>query len=1018
MYESIDAVMVRAVAWPPDQQMQSWPDPAADAASWRTWIQQALCIPGFASALELASPVLVSRVQEISNGRALPETTIRKAGLAVMRYLLRASSRATPFGFFAGVAPARIADAPTARVGTAHQAVGKPTAAWLNAVIKRLEADAALRRQLTVQAHDLAVETDDYLVLEHRGGDSSSSSPARVQVRATVPVRAAMHAAHRPIRVDVLASKLAADFPHVPVGIIDKLLADMIAEGFLITDLRSPFTTVEPLTHLLDTLGAARAEDLAPVGATTAQLRDVADALARHNASPACGREQRAQLTSAMQNVASCPGPAFGVDLRLDAEVTIPHAVVTEAAGAATALVRLARRPFLSRAWANWHSRFLERYGPRALVPVLEAVDGDSGLGYPAGFLGGPPAAPSSPLDDRDTKLLVLAQNAALRRQHEIVLDDAMVADLAVADPCAPVQPTTEVAARVHASSIQALSDGEFTLSITGVSRAAGTMAGRFLHVLDSGDSERMAHAYRTAATATEDALPVQVCAPPLYVETENFARAPLVLPTVLPLGECRTCPGEKVIRLEDIAITADVHHLYLMSRGRRRPLDFVALNAVELTRRTHPLVRFLTEAPKAMSVPCAAFDWGAASRLPFLPAVRYRRTILSPARWLLTTTDLAEAHGPQWHRSLVQWQEQVSAPSVVYVGDGDQRIRLDLTEPAHRDLLRHQVQRDGAAVLRADTAADTGWLDGRAHEVVIPLAFNGEPRRAPRWAEGGGRSVGREHGHLPGYGGRFLVKLYGRPGRYGSILTRHVPDVLLELSDATRWWFLPYHDPDDHLRLRFAVPSAQAGEAAVTIGSWSRKLRRAGLISRVQWDTDFPETARFGGPGAIDAAEAYFQADSEAATAQLRSSAAPGGPATRALAAASMLDITTRMLGSPSTGMKWLIEHAQTTRTAPDRGLYDQAVALGNPNDRAVLAQHPGGEQIVAAWARRHERLATYQAALDRAGTTNTTTLLPELLHLHHTRIAGVDMEAESQCLHLARAAALSWAARNGHHS
>lgn len=1014
VYEYVDAAMLRAAVWPQGRQVRSWPDPTQGAASWRPWLGQSLQMPGFAAVLEQASPVLARRVREICDGRQLSEPAVQKAVMAVMRYLLRWQHRPTPFGLFAGVASARIAEVAAVRIGTGHRSVAKPDAAWLTAVIERLEADSALLSRLTVQTHALAVEKDGHLILEHRGGGSSGEPPAHVRVRATTPVKSAMVAARHPIRAQDLASKLAVDFPHVPADVIDKLLADLTAQRLLVTNLRGPITTTDPLGHLLSSLDAAKAEDIATVASTAAQLHRIADALTRHNTTPSRARELRAQLATAMHKLSPCSGPALGVDLRLDAEVTIPHAVAAEAVQAAAALVRLARRPFLNSAWSSWHSRFLERYGPRAMVPVLDAVDGDTGLGYPAGFLGGPPAPASGPLTERDMKLLALAQSAALRRRHEIVLDDAMIADLGVAGPDMRVQPTTELTVRIHAASTRALEAGEFTLAITGVSRTAGTVTGRFLDLLDPGDRDRMAKAYAAASTVTEGALTVQISAPPLHVDTENVARAPRVMPAVLALGECHDHDDNGRVPLDDIAVSADAHRLYLISRLRRRPLEFVTLNAVEPVHRTHPLVRFLAEATNAMSLPCTTFDWGAATRLPFLPALRYRRTILSPARWLITATELAarEADGPQWDRSLTAWLDQVAAPSTVYAGDGDQRIRLDLTEPSHRALLRAQVQRDGTAVLRAETAPDAGWIDGRAHEFVIPLAFNGEPQRAPQWL-GVGQSVGREHGHLPGCDGRFLVKLYGHPTRYGSILTCHLPGLLTELDSRARWWFLRYRDPDDHLRLRLVVPTDRAARTPAAIGAWTRRLHQAGLISRVQWDTDFPETARFGGSLASDAAEAYFAADSEAAVAQIASSAAKGGPDARALTAASMLDLTTGLVGNPADAMTWLINHTRTTGTAPARALYDEAVTLGNPHGHDDLARRPGGEKIIARWAQRHETLAAYKAVLDTAGTGRATALLPELLHLHHTRIAGLDLDAEAQCLHLARAGALSWTAR-----
>ncbi|MGR3931726.1 thiopeptide-type bacteriocin biosynthesis protein [Streptomyces sp. BRA346] len=272
---------------------------------------------------------------------------------------------------------------------------------------------------------------------------------------------------------------------------------------------------------------------------------------------------------------------------------------------------------------------------------------------------------------------------------------------------------------------------------------------------------------------------------------------------------------------------------------------------------------------------------------------------------------------------------------------------------------------------------------------------------------------AGREHGRLPGCDGRFLIKLYAHRDRHVDILTRHLPDLIHRLREEARWWFLPYRDPDDHLRLRLIVPDAQNADAATEIGAWTRRLRQAGLLARVQWDTDFPETARFGGPQAWEAAEAYFAADSETAAAQLAACTAKDGPDQRALTAASMLDLAIGLIGDPDEAMQWLIDRSQSSGTAPDRSLYDEAITLANPHDRTDLARQPGGEEVIARWTRRRDALAAYGTALAAGEVATATVLLPELLHLHHTRMAGLDMEAERRCVHLARAAALSWTAR-----
>jgi lantibiotic biosynthesis protein len=64
-------------------------------------------------------------------------------------------------------------------------------------------------------------------------------------------------------------------------------------------------------------------------------------------------------------------------------------------------------------------------------------------------------------------------------------------------------------------------------------------------------------------------------------------------------------------------------------------------INAVEFRHRTHPLARFLCEITTARAAACVPFAWGAASSLPFLLRIRHGRTVLKPASWNLSASDL-----------------------------------------------------------------------------------------------------------------------------------------------------------------------------------------------------------------------------------------------------------------------------------------------------------------------------------------------------------------------------------------
>lgn len=321
--------------------------------------------PGFETALELASPVLADRVHQMCDGRKLPEPAARRVVQSVLRYVLRASGRATPFGLFAGMAPARIAELPDFRAGAAHLVAARVDAGWLAAVIDRLEADPALRPRLTAVASDLAFERDGYLVLEHRPSPAVGA-PAHVRVRGTQPTLAAMNLARSPIRLSDLAAKLADAFPGVPAPLVDRLLADLVAQHYFVTNLRAPMTVTDPLDYLIRELQAAAAREIPGVADTLSGLPETADTLRRLQDMTSLNdiRRHRARLTAATTRLQVKPEPRIAVDLRVDMDVVVPHAVAAEAARAARVLAHLAPQPGLSPGWAAWHLRFLERYGP------------------------------------------------------------------------------------------------------------------------------------------------------------------------------------------------------------------------------------------------------------------------------------------------------------------------------------------------------------------------------------------------------------------------------------------------------------------------------------------------------------------------------------------------------------------------------------------------------------------------------------------------------------------------------
>jgi thiopeptide-type bacteriocin biosynthesis protein len=1018
MYRYVDAGMLRLSARASDA-VTDWPTLAGGAAATELldWLNRISRDAGLVAAVEVASPALAARVEQL---RVTPDPcprALRRATLSILRYVLRATSRATPFGLFAGVAPLHAGESSHVVLGAEHKVVARVDHRWIGGVGRRLQGSPGLAGRWAVAVDGRVVTRGGRLVLPSRPSQSatergSDTDTAEVSAQLSAPVAAVLRYAATPIVLDDLRDRLIGQFPTASAGSVSQLLSGLVAQGFLVTALQPPMTTADPLSHLIGTAASTGADQDPAAAPILADLRSITDLLSRHDANQLdlpTRRELRADAVSRMRAVAGGENP-LGFDLRVDAQVTIPHEVTTEAAAAAAALVRLAPDLAGSAQWRDYHRRFLDRYGIGAVVPLAELLHSGSGLGYPAGYRGTTLAVP--PVDSesrrRRAELLTrLAHTAAWNRQREVELTTHDLTGLAGDSDVVP-QPHTELRVEVHAPTRAALDQGQFRLVVVGASRAVGTVTGRFLDLLDPPDLDRVAHVHRELPTATAGAARTQLSGPPLVAAAGTVSRQPAILPSTATVGGH---PPAGTLLPGDLAVSGDSTGLYLLVAGTGQPVEPALFSALELVRCADPMLRFLTEISTALCTPCSPFAWDRPLQgLPFLPRVRYGRSVLAPARWTVRTDDLDGKTG------LSTWRQRWHVPDRVLLSQHDQRLRLDLTEPAHQHLLHDTLTRRRHVTLTEAAAADAfGWIDNHAHELVLPLATTHAARHPARPRPTSTPFI-RQPRHTPGASEWLYARLGCHPHHQTTVLTEYLPLLLDRLGAATDQpvhtrsaWFLRCTEPDHHLRLRVRLAAPHHfGTAAGALAAWAGRLADAGLLGDLQLDTYRPEAGRFGHGDTLRAAEDVFATDSAAALAQLAHPAISNlSGADPALTAASFLDLVTAFSPTPHDGRQWLITHAPRTLAAPpDRPLRTRALDLAHPPHHA-LAALPGGRHVLTAWERRRSALTTYRAALLTAGV-DPQIVLADLLHLHHARIAGPHLDRESTCLHLARTAAL----------
>lgn len=965
------------------------------------WLKQEWQREEVRRAVGVASPVLSQRIHEALDGIAPNERQVRRLVHSLVSYLLRWQGRATPFGLFAGVTTAQVGGEVVVRWRERHRAVARVDAQWLGTAVSLLELHPDLLGCLPVVANGTAFVRGHRLVAPGQPPDDrpGALAPIEISVRHTPPVRMAMDAAREPIRFGELAKLLAADYPTAPLERISSLLTELVAQHFLLTSLRAPMTVPDALGHLLAQLEAADAEELPDLRDLVHELRLIHGELLRHNeaAEPASAQAIRETAVNRMHAISEIASQPLVVDTALDCEVSIPKAVIREAEVAASALLRLTPYPFGYPRWKDFHVRFRQGYGVGAVVPVPELV-ADTGLGLPAGYLGSQVGNTARTLTERDETLLALVQQTIIDGAEEIVLTEPVIRALAVGDPAEMLPPPrAELAFQIHAASPGAVQDGAFRLLVTATPRPGSSMAGRFADLLPEADRKHLSDAYASLSTDDPEAIAAQLSFSPRRRRSENVVRTPHLLPQMISLSEHRD-PHRDHIGLHDLAVTADARQLYLVQLSTGRGIEPRVLHALEAGALTPPLARFLAEITTARCAVYKAFDWGAAVRLPYLPRLRYGRTVLSPARWLLTASDLPSHTAPlaAWDAAFEAWRSRLRAPASVVLCETDLRLPLDLERPLHRALLRARLARAHEVELQEAPAPDSLTWFGRAHELLVQMRL-ARPRPAEQQLETSLplRPVERDAGHLPGRSLWLYAQIYGHPDHQDEILTEHLPGLLDRWADLPLWWFRRHRDttrPDSEqylgLYLRLPTP-AHYGEAATRVGDWGAGLRGRGLVPRLQLATYHPEDGRYGHSEAMAAAEAVFGADSAAALAEITLAVRSGLP-TEAVTAAGLVDLAASYASTPAEGHHWLISHLPYERGPLGQKLRDTALRLADAHGQgAALRGALGGETVTRAWERRRTVLAEYRTQVARQRDPDS--VLRSLLHMHHVRTIGV---------------------------
>ncbi len=971
-------------------------------------LRRAFDRPELREALLFASPELEQRLPAWLEGKS-PDPKLDRT---LARYYSRAASRSTPFGLFAGISVGAIAEHDALALGpiSSHRRHTRLGMAYLLGRLRELAAREDVIPRLRFEPSSTLYRAAGRIRFATLAVDTKlgvAPSYPVIDVEPTPHLEAALSRARDGATLGEIAAALVT--PEVDAERAESFVRELVEHQLLVPCWIPRMSGPEPFDAAAAALRDAGLEsEASSLAAATRSLEEL------DRAPP----ERRLDGYRALVAATVVGDPPIEPSQRFQTDLVKSGAALALGRSTLAALLRaaeLVQRVSTSGAdprLEEFRAKFSLRYEGR-FVPLVEALDADLGIGYDRfdaetqgelledlPFSRKPSAVER--FDAYDAARLFLLNRALSRGERVHELDDEELEKFPRREPD-PLPESFAVLARLERAP-----EGESRIVVPHViAPSAVSLMARFCHASPELTAAVQRHVELESARAREPLVDV-VHMPHGHVA--NILLRPVLRGYEIPYHGKSGAPVERQLPLEDLYVGVEAGRLVLRSKRLGRNVTVRISNAHNFEGWWNlPLYRFLGALQlRYHGALASAFYWGALDSSPFLPRLVRGGVVLSLARWNLAKAELGPADG-----GVQRLRERLDLPRWVTLSDGDQRLAIDLDNPLSVEMLWHEVHQKKHFSLEELWPAPEGLAasgpEGRfASEVLVPFVRReavaaerpsplppSPPARPLLELERAARS------HPPGSGWLYL-KIYSGRSRLRGLLEQAATALASTAlaPHVERWFFVPFADPEPHLRLRVR------GEPRALLARVLPALHRAlaeefanGSIARLELATYERELERYAGVAATELAEQLFHADSLAVV-QLSELLEEDGAAfeltvlgIHRLLLDFGLDVQARLRFARTAADDYGSEFGATTETWKKIG--EKFRKHGPRLTQLLFGDLPEEDPVRRAQASfdaRSERAVAVRHALAELGlpTAEIEELLHSYAHLHAIRVLG----------------------------
>ncbi|UYN87593.1 MAG: lantibiotic dehydratase [Cyclobacteriaceae bacterium] len=842
----------------------------------------------FKEGLYLASPNLFNEVEKYLNC-SLDGKEREKLELSLYRYYLRSCYRCTPFGMFAGISLGAIAGQSTMQLAPTLQ-YRKNTRLdthFLASFVQHLLQDEKVRESIRWFANNSLYTVGNKLRFIEYRIDKEVRTHHLVKVDGSEHVQSILSKARNGATINELANLLVTNEIKFEEAV--SFVNEMIAACLLVSELDSLVTGAEYHTQLLEKL-----KDIPASQRYLKKLHAVVAALQKTDQNEVgVSTKYYDQVITDIKKwqIDFDSGKLFQCDMVKPAIRCVINKKVTDELSQSIRMLNRATTHSEQTNLKVFKEAFIKHYEEQE-IPLLEVLDSEAGIGYPVNTH---VSSDNSPLlanlfvkeenhlqlnnhqSNTWSKFLLTKLQEAIRRNScEIEISEAEIQTILKDEKNdeSLLPDSVYSLGSVLAPSGEELDKGNFLVyhEVT-AGPSAINLLGRFCHM-----SNELTDLASEALRKEEEARPECIFAEILHIPQArlgNILMRPVLREYEIPILTRASVDEDHTIELNDLMVSIRNGRIFLRSKRLNKEVIPRLTTAHNFSMNPVPHYHFLCDLQFQGIKGGLSWNWGVLNEFPFLPRVRYGKTILSKARWILNLSNLStkkDIKDSEIVELVTTHFTENGIPVNVTITQGDNQLPINIRNATCLKILVQDLKKYKSLILQECLFNDnnlvvTGPEGAFTNEIIIPWCKQIDVKQSERTNVDVKQAKEinlQQRSFLPGSEWHY-AKIYCGVKTADLILAeviKPLTEKLLEEGIISKFFFIRYYDPDHHLRIRFKGEGNFYAEVTNRLNKSLTPFLQANLVSNVQTEIYKREIERYGFEN-MDNSETIFFVDS-----------------------------------------------------------------------------------------------------------------------------------------------------------